>query len=297
MDTAAFLASLNLPSRDAYDLPTSARRFPGGGQYRVEISSVEGPEVFEAVVEAAAEHGIPVHRVSQGSGIMLQTDAEIERMVKLGAETGIEVCLFTGPRAAWDVGVQATTPAGGVVRAVLRGADQFGYGIEDVRHGCALGVRSVLVADLGHLWVLGQMKKAGELPEDLVLKVSVSMPVANPATARVLEDLGAGTLNLPVDLSLPQVAAIRQAVDCPLDIYIECGDSYGAPVRHYEIPELVRLAAPVHLKFGLRNAPNLYPSGGHLSAAALSSARERVRRAAIGLGILARYYPEAACDR
>ena len=297
MDTPAFLASLNLPPRDAHDLPASARRFPGGGQYRVEIPSVEGPDAFAAVVDAAAEHNVPVHRISQGSGIMLQTDAEIERMVKLGAETGIEVCLFTGPRGAWDIGVQAATSSGRVAGAVLRGADQLGYGIEDVRHGCGLGLRSVLVADLGQLWVLGRMKQAGELPGDLVLKVSISLPVANPATARVLEDLGATTLNLPVDLSLAQIAAIRQAVDCPLDVYVEGTDDYGSPVRYYEIPELVRLAAPVHLKFGLRNSQALYPSGGHLNAVALSTAHERVRRAAIGLGILRRYYPDAACDR
>jgi len=53
------------PAGDAHDLPVSARRFPGGGQYRVEILSVEGPEAFAAVVEAAAEHSVPVHRISQ----------------------------------------------------------------------------------------------------------------------------------------------------------------------------------------------------------------------------------------
>ena len=295
--TRAFLSSLSLPPGDAYDLPASPRRFPGGGQYRVEIPSVEGPEAFEAVIGAAAEYGVPLHRISQGSGIMLQTDAEVRRMVQFGTEHGVEVCLFTGPRAAWDVGVQASTSSGRVAGAVLRGADQLCYGIEDVRHGCELGLRSVLVADLGQLWVLGRMKQAGDLPGDLVLKVSVSLPAANPATARVLEDLGATTLNLPVDLSLPQIAGIRQAVDCPLDVYVEGMDDFGAPVRHYEIPELVRLAAPVHLKFGVRNAPGLYPSGGHLRAAALSTSRERVRRAAIGLGILRRYYPDAICDR
>lgn len=68
--------------------------------------------------------------------------------------------------------------------------------------------------------------------------------MANRATARVLEDLGATTLNLPVDLSLAQIAAIRQAVDCPLDVYVEGTDDYGSPVRYYEIPELVRLAGP-----------------------------------------------------
>jgi hypothetical protein len=64
-------------------------------------------------------------------------------------------------------------------------------------------------------------------------------------------------------------------------------------VRLYEIPELVRIAAPVYLKFGLRNAPNIYPVGKHLAPVALALSRERVRRAKIGLDLLARYYPEA----
>ena len=36
-----------------------------------------------------------------------------------------------------------------------------------------------------------------------------ALAAANPATARPLEDLGATSLNLPVDLGLPQIAAIR----------------------------------------------------------------------------------------
>ena len=79
----------------------------------------------------------------------------------------------------------------------------------------------------------------------------------------------------------------------PLDVYVEGADDFGGTVRYYELPELVRVAAPVYLKFTLRNAPGIYPSGGHLEALALSSARERVRRAAIGLGLLHRYYPDA----
>ena len=53
------------------------------------------------------------------------------------------------------------------------------------------------------------------------------------------------------------------------------------------------MAAPVYVKFGLRNAPNIYPSGTHLEATAISLTRERVRRAKIGLDLLHRYYPEA----
>jgi hypothetical protein len=124
----------------------------------------------------------------------------------------------------------------------------------------------------------------------------VSLPAANPATARVLEDLGATTINLPIDLSLAQIAAIRQAVDVPLDVYVEGADDFGGTVRHYEIPDLVRVAAPVHLKFTVRNSPGIYPSGEHLRPVVVATARERVRRAAIGLAILQRYYPKAVAS-
>ncbi len=291
--TADILRALCLPPRDAYDLPASTKRFGDGGQYRVEIPSCEGPAAFDAVVAAAREHAVVVHRISQGSGVMLQTDDEIRRMVAIGREHGIEVCLFVGPRANWDVGVQAASAAGRVLGSSLRGADQLAYGIEDVRHGAELGVRSVLVADVGQLMVLGRMKKDGDLPADFVLKISVTLAAANAATARVLEDLGATSINLPVDLSLPQIAAIRQAIEAPVDFYVEAPDDFGGTVRHYEIAELVRVAAPIYLKFGLRNAPPLYPSGRHLESTVLALSRERVRRAAIGLSILRRYAPDA----
>ena len=183
-----------------------------------------------------------------------------------------------------------------MIGASLRGADQLVYGIEDVLHASTLGIKSVLVADVGQLMVLGRMKAAGDLPSDFVLKISVTLAAANPATARVLEDLGATSINLPVDLSLSQIAAIRQAVNAAIDFYVESPDDLGGVVRHYEIAELVRVAAPIYLKFGVRNAPGLYPSGYHLESAVLALSRERVRRAAIGLGLLRRYRPQAVAS-
>jgi hypothetical protein len=287
--TRRALERLRLPPGDAHDLPTSAKRFADGASWRVEIPSCEGPAAMAAVVAAAAEHAITIHRVSQGSGIMLQTDAEIRRMAALGREHGIEVCLFVGPRANWDIGVQAATKGGSVLGSALRGADQLAYGIDDVLHGWSLGITSVLVADLGQLKVLGDMRRAGDLPPEFVLKVSVTLAAANPATARILEDLGATSINLPVDLSLAQIAAIRRAIDSAIDFYVESPDDFGGTVRHYETAELVRVGAPIYLKYGLRNAPPLYPSGQHLEATVVALSRERVRRAAIGLAILARH--------
>ena len=206
------------------------------------------------------------------------------------------MCLFVGPRANWDIGIQAASSAGRVVGSSLRGADQLAFGIEDVLHGLSLGVNSILVADLGQLMLLGQMKKTGDLPADFVLKTSVTLAAPNPAAARLLEDLGATSLNLPVDLTLPQIAAIRQAVDVAIDYYIESPDDFGGGVRYYEIPEMVRVAAPIYLKYGLRNSPGLYPAGQHIEGTVLALSRERVRRAAIGLGMLRRYAPEAVAS-
>jgi hypothetical protein len=77
---------------------------------------------------------------------------------------------------------------------------------------------------------------------------------------------------------------------------VEGADDFGGAVRYYEVPELVRVAAPVHLKFTVRNAPGLYPSGEHLAGPAVASARERVRRAAIGVALLRRHHPDAVAS-
>ena len=268
--------------------PSSAKAFPTGEAWRIEIPSVEGPQALQTVIDASNELGVPVRRISQGSGIMLQSDDEIAEMVELGRAHDIEICLFVGPRAAWDTGVQSASPGGAAMGATLRGDEQLRHAVADVRRGCELGLRSILIADIGLLWILGRMRTAGDLPADLRFKVSVSLPAGNPATARLLEDLGADTVNVPVDLSVSQLAALRRAIDIPIDLYIEGPDDLGAPVRHHEVPEIVRVAAPVHLKFAVRNAAPLYPAGEHLRAHALATARERVRRASLALGLLRR---------
>jgi len=291
--TRTFLKSLGLPPGDLNDLPASPTRFPDGAQYRVEIPSVEGPRALAAVLEEAEARQVRVHRVSQGSGVMLLTDSEIQEMVRIGAEARIEVSLFVGPRAAWETGAQILSVAGRNLGARHRGMEQLVYAVEDVRRACSLGIRSVLVADEGLLWVADEMRKAGELPADLVLKISVQMGAANPASVRLQERLGADTYNVPTDLDLAQLAAMRAAVDIPLDIYVEVPDAFGGFIRHYEIAEMVRVAAPVYVKFGLRNAPDVYPSGTHLEETVIGLSRERVRRAEIGLDHLRRYYPDA----
>ena len=119
-------------------------------------------------------------------------------------------------------------------------------------------------------------------------KVSVMLPVANPMTARVLVDLGADTLNLVTDLSPAQIAAIRAVTDVPIDVYIESTDDMGGFLRHHELPEIIRVAAPVYVKLGLANAPGLYPSAPTWRPPRSRCRRERVRRARLALELLGR---------
>ena len=77
-----------------------------------------------------------------------------------------------------------------------------------------------------------------------------------------------------------------------LDVDVEVPDDQGGFVRFYEVPEIVRLAAPVYVKLGLRNAPNIYPSGLHLEDLAVKLGRERVRRAELVLRLLEERAPD-----
>ena len=294
--TAAALSKLGI-SREDGALPASAKRFPDGAQYRIEIPSVETPEALSAVLEEADRRKVAVHRVSQGSGIMMLSDAELTAMLRIAKDARIELSLFVGPRAGYDATPQPFTPAGKVIGGNLRGGSQLAYAVEDVKRGCALGLRSVLVADLGLLWILSELKKSGELPSSLVLKISILLSVPNPATARVLESLGAGTINVSPDLSLGHLSTMRAAVSAPLDIYVEVPDGFGGYLRTYEVPEMIRVASPVYVKLGLRNAPDIYPYGEQLRTVALAMSRERVHRARLVLDTIHRYAPEATMSK
>jgi hypothetical protein len=295
-NTAAALSRLGIAAEEGA-LPTSPKRFPDGAQYRIEIPSVETPDALSAILEEADKQKVLIHRASQGSGIMMLTDPELTKMLRIAKDAKIELSLFVGPRAGFDTTPQPFTPAGKVIGGNLRGGSQLVYAVEDVKRGCALGLRSVLVADLGLLWILAELKRSGELPSNLVLKISILLSVPNPATAHVLESLGAGTINVSPDLSLGQLSTMRGAVAAPLDIYVEVPDGFGGYIRTFEVPEMIRVASPIYVKMGLRNAPDIYPYGEQLRGVALAMSRERVHRARLVHDAIQRYAPEAIMSR
>jgi hypothetical protein len=287
-DIDQLLSSLGLPVNDLYSLPDSQKRFPDGAHYRIEIPSTEGPACLEAVLDEALKLNVPIHRISQGSGVFMLTDNELDQMAKIAKDAKVEVSLFVRPNAGWTQSAMTRASAGSVASATAWGQDQVKYCIDDILRAAQHGIRSVLIADIGVLYVFGKMRENGIIPKEMQAKVSVMLGISNPVTSKLVQDLGANTVNVSTDLGLAQLAAIRHAIDIPLDIYVEVPDNLGGFVRIPEVPEIIRICSPVYIKFGLRNAPDIYPSGKHLESVAVAMSRERVRRAKLALELLER---------
>jgi hypothetical protein len=268
----------------------SSERFSDGSRYRIEIPSTEGPAVLRAVIEEAKERDVPVQRISQGSGVMMLTDAEITEMARIGAEHAIEISLFLGPRGAWATGGQAMVTSAHSGSA--RGNADLAACFAEAKRACELGIRSLLVADVGVLAVLNKARANGDLPANLLFKTSVLLPAANPAAAHTLEELGAGTINVATDLSVDQLREIRASVAVPLDVYVEVPDDQGGFVRYYDVPHMIRAASPMYVKLGVRNSPGIYPTGMHVENTAVQLGRERVRRAELCLRLMEELDPE-----
>ena len=244
---------------------------------------MENPDALRAVVDEARERKVPIHRASQGSGAMLLSKDDLATMAQIGADEGIEVNLFVGPREEFGIGGAVRSPDGLLFSGRLRGFHQLRYAIEDIQRAVDAGIRGFLIADTGLMEVLTSMVKAGELPGNIVWKISAVLAPSNPVTFRQLITLGGTTVNVPSDISLGELAEIRTLSDAPIDLYLESPDAMGGVVRGHELAEIAVVAAPLYAKFGLRNARPVYPAGQHLLNDVVGNVREKVRRAQIAL--------------
>lgn len=287
-----------IPGRDLYELPTSKKRFPDGCQYRIEISGVERPSTLEALVDEMEKRRVPVHRlISMVMGATLLSDDELESFAKMAKEAKLEVIVTPGPRTTWDIGRQVVTPEGALSGLRFRGSDNLAYVIGDIKRAIEFGFRGFLVLDEGLLWLLNQMRDKGDIPKDVVFKVSILAGHANPAGARVLEMLGANTFNPVADLTLPMLAAIRKTVNIPIDVHIYLFDAFGGFNRFWEAPEITRVCAPCYYKIepgaGMGALYKPWVSPDHLAFLA----REKVKQAEIIISLIAKNYPEAKLSR
>lgn len=289
-ETRKFLETLGVPGGDAYDLPTSEKRFPDGAQYRFEVPGIQGPKVMKALLEECDRLGIFIHRVTQTKGIWTLTDDEIAQMVAYANKWQVNLVMAIGPRATTDTSASVKTPEGQRMGYRLRGQEQVVRAIEDVKRAARLGVRNFLVYDEGCLWALNEFRKAGEIPSDCKFKVSAHSGFGNPCSAKLLESLGADSVNPIRDIQLQMLAALRQAIDIPIDIHTENPESSGGFIRHYEVPEMVRIASPIYLKTGGSVAKT------HSWDSSEEDARKRAKQICLVKRMLDEYYPEAKCS-
>ena len=285
--TREFLKSIGLPGGDAYDLPTSEKRFKDGGQYRFEVPGIQGPKVMRALLEAVDSNGMYLHRVTQTQGVMRLTDDEISKMVALADEWKTDLVLAIGPRATTDTSASVHTEEGVRMGYRLRGQEQIVRSIEEVKRASRLGCYGFLLYDEGCLYVLNEARKAGEISSKCHFKFSAHAGHGNPASGKLLEMLGTDSLNPVRDIQLPMLAALRQAIDIPIDIHTENPKSTGGFIRHYEVPEMIRIASPIYLKTGGSVAAT------HSWDSTEDDARKRAKQCLLVKRMIDEYYPEA----
>ncbi len=296
-DARKLMEKHGIPGRDANDLPTSKKRFPDGAWYRMEISGIERPNVLEATIDEMNKRKVPLHRmISLVMGATYFTKQDLRDFAQMAADAKLEVIMTPGPRATWYTGRQIATPEGALSGLRFRGSESMSHAIAEILTLIDIGYRGFLVIDEGELWLLNEMRKAGDIPKDVVFKVSIYAGHGNAAGGKVLEMLGAGTFNPVGDLTVEQYATIRQVCDIPIDMHILLTESFGGFTRFYDAPEIVRTLAPVYFK--IEPGPACAATGAALYKPWVSPdllagwAREKVKYAQIIHEIVQENFPE-----
>ena len=288
-ETKEFLESIGLPMGDDYNLHESNKRFSDGTQFKFEVPGIQGPGSMKTLLETLEEYDVKIHRVTQTKGIMTLADDDISSMISLARKHSVDLILAIGPRASYDTSASVHTEEGRLMSYRLRGQDQIVRAIEDVKRAAAIGCRGFLVYDEGCLWVLNEARKTGEIPADCRFKVSAHMGHGNPCSAKLLESIGADSINPVRDIQLQMLSAMRQAIDIPIDIHTENPASSGGFIRHYEVPEMIRIAAPIYLKTGGSVART------HSWETTDAYAKKRAKQILLVKRVIDQYYPEAYC--
>lgn len=288
-ETKSFLDKIGIKKPDCDYI--SNKRFSDGAQYRFEVPGIQNPSALNSLISSCEDREINIHRATQTKGIMLLTDNEIEEMVLLAKNSKIDLFLSVGPRAISDTSATAQTKEGSRIGYRLRGYDNLVYAIEDVKRAIDLGVGGIVVYDEGLLWVLAKMRENGEINKDTKFKLSAHAGAGNPGSAKLFESIGLDSFNPVRDLSIPMIASIREAIDIPIDIHTENPKSTGGFIRHYEVPDIIKVASPVYLKTGGSVAKH------HNWDTTDKEATQRVKQVELVKNMIERYYPGAVISR
>ena len=277
----------NLPTRDYFDMPTSTKTFEDGGHFRIEIPTVNSIETMESIFEESIKLNIKIDRVTETCGIFRHTKNEIAHMVQSCKNYGCEFVMSPGPRASYDTSATASSPQGKTIAYRLRGQEQIIRAIEDIKRAVDLGVCIFVIYDEGLLWLLNGMKESGFISKKIKFKVSAHCGHGNPASFKLLESIGADSINPVRDLQLPMISALRATVNIPIDCHTDNPIASGGFIRVYEAAEIVRIASPVYLKTG-----NSVISSHGQFLNAIDGIR-MAKQASIVLEMVSKYYPQA----
>lgn len=289
-----FMEGMGIPGRDLWNLPSSTKTFPDGAHWRIEISGVERPSTMEAMIDEARKRNVVIHRaiVTVGGSTLCDFE-ELKAMAQMGRDEKIEVITTIGPRKAWDVGARAPGfTEGAMVGMRLRGSDSISYWLADLMRNIDAGLRGFLVLDEGILSIVTRMRTEGFIPKETVFKWSAFGGYCSPAGFRVVESMGANSINPTSDISLPILASMRKAVGVPIDVYMFITDAEGGMFRVYDAPEVARVTSPCYFKIepGTAQADIYKPWVQEIWH--MGFMREKIKEAAIFMEIMEKHAPQ-----
>lgn len=288
-----FMEKMGIPGRDLHDLPSSEKTFPDGAHWRIEISGLERASTMEAMINEAKKRNVTIHRVIitvQGSTLV--DFEELKAFAQMGYDEKIEVIATMGPRKGWDAGAKAASlEEGKLVGFRLRGSDIMSHWLADLVRNIDAGLRGFLILDEGLLMIVNQMREEGFIPKNTVFKWSAFAGYCSAAGVKVIERMGANSMNPTSDVSLAILAGLRKTVNIPIDVYVHITDAEGGMYRIYDAPEIARVTAPCYFKIepGASHATMYKPWVSESWHA--DFAREKVIEAGIFQEIMAKHAP------
>lgn len=246
-----FMEKEGIPGRDGYELAASGKAFPDGANFRIEIAGVERATTMEAMIKEADRRNVVIHRaIAAVGGSTYCEESELKDMAQMAKEANIEIIMTVGHRKGWDVGAKESATSEGCMQGFrLRGSDNISFHLADIMRSIDAGFRGFLVYDEGVLFILNKMREEGLIPAETIFKLSVFGGYCSAAGAKVVESMGANSLNPISDVSRPILSSIRQAIDIPLDVYTIVPNSFGGNFRAWEAPEIAKVASPCYFKF------------------------------------------------
>src|SRR5262249_30811610 len=156
--------------------------------------------------------GLPVTRFNETLGAFLLSDSEVHDMLDLCRESGVGMVFALGPRPEYDR--KAAFYRGGFGASQgrrINNNDAMAQSAEEAIRLTDMACRGLIAYDLGFIRMLSEMRKAGVLPADLMIKASSHCIVSNPLTARVYYENGANSVTTMHDLGLAVLQEMRAA--------------------------------------------------------------------------------------